>query len=73
MFHPKSPYAAICADVVVSTPPGTIIPHSHNFPRPTFQEDTTSSQTPSPSSSSPSQGSSAASQNFIPNIPFFSR
>ncbi len=39
MFHPKSPYAAICADVIVSTPPGTIIPHSHDFPRPTFQED----------------------------------
>ena len=41
MFHPRSPYAAICADVVVSTPPGTIIPHSHEFPRPTFSEDTT--------------------------------
>ena len=39
MFHPRSPYAAICADVVVSTPPGTIIPHSHEFPRPTFTED----------------------------------
>ena len=38
MFHPRSPYAAICADVVVSTPPGTIIPHSHNIPRPTFPE-----------------------------------
>ena len=43
MFHPKSPYAAICADVVVSTPPGTIIPHSHDFPRPKFTEDTTTS------------------------------
>ena len=41
MFHPKSPYAAICADVVVSTPPGTIIPHSHTLARPTFSEDTT--------------------------------
>ena len=40
MFHPRSPYAAICADVVVSTPPGTIIPHSHDFPRPTFKENT---------------------------------
>ena len=39
MFHPKSPYAAICADVVVSTPPGTIIPHSHTLSRPTFTED----------------------------------
>ena len=41
MFHPRSPYAAICADVVVSTPPGTIIPHSHTISRPTFKEDTT--------------------------------
>ena len=32
MFHPKSPYASICADVVVSTPPGTIIPHQHDLP-----------------------------------------
>jgi len=79
MFHPKSPYAAICADVVVSTPPGTIIPHSHTLARPTFQEDTTqssSSETPASSSqpqpsssqpqpsSSPSPSSSAASQNL---------
>jgi len=39
MFHPRSPYAAICADVVVTNPPGTLTPHSHDFPRPTFQED----------------------------------
>jgi hypothetical protein len=38
MFHPRSPYAAICADVVVTTPPGTLTPHSHNLPRPTFPE-----------------------------------
>ena len=70
MFHPRSPYAAICADVVVSTPPGTIIPHSHEFPRPTFQENQTVDEPEangtaadlksmsigiSPSSSSPSQ------------------
>ena len=68
MFHPKSPYAAICADVVVSTPPGTIIPHSHTLARPTFQEDTTSpssSETPS----SASQDSRAASQNLSPTSP----
>ena len=39
MFHPKSPYASICADVVVTSPPGTLTPHTHDFPRPTFQED----------------------------------
>ena len=84
MFHPKSPYAAICADVVVSTPPGTIIPHSHNFPRPTFKEDTVEQPangtaadlTPMsigiPSSSSPSQPSSSSrvpSQNLSPTNP----
>ena len=67
MFHPKSPYAAICADVVVSTPPGTIIPHSHTLARPTFSEDTTQSSSEIPSSPSPS--SSAASQNLSPTSP----
>jgi len=47
-FHPRSPYAAICADVVVSTPPGTIVPHTHEIPRPKFEEDNTST---SPSTS----------------------
>jgi hypothetical protein len=66
MFHPKSPYAAICADVVVSTPPGTIIPHSHTLSRPTFSEDTTpSSETPS----SPSPSERAASQSLSPASP----
>ena len=76
MFHPKSPYAAICADVVVSTPPGTIIPHSHTLARPTFKEDqpangtaedigtigvrNTMIETPSPSSSSLSQPSTSS-------------
>ena len=72
MFHPKSPYAAICADVVVSTPPGTIIPHSHTLARPTFTEDTTSSETsssqPQPSSS-PSPSSDVPSQSLSPTVP----
>ena len=35
MFHPKSPYYSVCADVVISTPPGTIVPHSHEItPKP---------------------------------------
>jgi hypothetical protein len=45
-FVPKSPYAAICADVMVTNPPGTLTPHSHDFPRPIFKED---QQTISPS------------------------
>ena len=67
MFHPRSPYAAICADVVVSTPPGTIIPHSHTLARPTFSEDTTQSSSETPSSASPS--SDAVSQSLSPTSP----
>ncbi len=33
-FHPKSQYAAICADVVVTAPGGMVIPHEHNLPQP---------------------------------------
>ena len=36
MFHPKSPYASICADVVLVNPPGTIKPHEHDLPQLTF-------------------------------------
>ena len=31
MFHPKSPYASICADVVLATPVGQVTPHSHSL------------------------------------------
>ena len=31
MFHPKSPYASICADVVLMTPVGQVTPHSHSL------------------------------------------
>ena len=39
MFHPKSPYHAVCADVVLVNPPGTLPDHTHTI-------------TPNPSSSS---------------------
>ena len=39
MFHPKSPYHAVCADVVLVNPPGTLPNHTHTI-------------TPNPSSSS---------------------
>ena len=39
MFHPKSPYHAVCADVVLVNPPGTLPNHIHTI-------------TPNPSSSS---------------------
>ena len=34
MFHPKSPYYSVCADVVVTAPGGQIIPHEHQIPQP---------------------------------------
>ncbi len=32
MFHPKSPYSKICADVVLTNPPGVLPPHIHSIP-----------------------------------------
>jgi len=32
MFHPDSPYASICADVVLVNPPGVTPPHTHSIP-----------------------------------------
>jgi len=34
MFHPKSPYYKVCADVVVNNPPGHQHPHVHKIPSP---------------------------------------
>ena len=31
MFHPDSPYSKICADVVLTNPPGVIPPHIHRI------------------------------------------
>ena len=31
MFHPKSPYHAVCADVVLVNPAGVVAPHAHSF------------------------------------------
>ena len=36
MFHPKSPYYSICADIVVTNPGGKLLPHEHTTPQPTF-------------------------------------
>ena len=38
MFHPRSPYASICADVVVTNAGGQLHPHSHNLPQPNFED-----------------------------------
>jgi len=31
MFHPKSPYHAVCADVVLVQPAGVVVPHMHSL------------------------------------------
>ena len=31
MFHPKSPYYAVCADVVLVNPPGVVGEHTHTI------------------------------------------
>ena len=33
MFHPKSPYHAVCADVVLLNPPGVVGQHTHSIPK----------------------------------------
>ena len=48
-FHPRSQYAKICADVIVTNPGGVIPPHRHSIPSVSV-----------PSSKSVSQGSSPA-------------
>ncbi len=57
-FHPNSPYASICADVVVTNPGGQLHPHSHDLPQPNFESSSSLSQPssqPSPSSHDSSQ------------------
>jgi len=33
MFHPESPFSAICADVILTNPPGVLPPHIHPIPK----------------------------------------
>ena len=47
-FHPASPYHSICADVVVTSPGGKILPHEHQIPQPKWtnpSQPSSSSQT----------------------------
>ena len=62
-FHPNSPYASICADVIVTNPGGQIVPHQHDLPQPNFEDSSSASDVssqPSPSSSDSSQTGSEA-------------
>ena len=46
MFHPKSPYRSICADVVLVNPPGTLPPHTHSIPTSVKTADTAAAPIP---------------------------
>jgi len=66
-FHPASPYHSICADVVVTSPGGQILPHEHQIPQPTWtrpssQESSSSDQTSSEASPSSLDTDSSESQ-----------
>ena len=65
MFHPKSPYASICSDVVVTAPGGQIIPHEHQIPQPSWTNPSSSTEV-NPSSLGTSQSSSQSSLDGVP-------
>ena len=56
IFHPKSPYASVCADVMLINPAGVVAPHMHNLKA-------------NSSSSPPSTSSDDSSQNLSPTNP----
>ena len=55
-FHPASPYHSVCADVVVTTPGGKLLPHTHDLPEVKFNDP--SSREVNPSSLDTDQSSS---------------
>ena len=57
-FHPASPYHSICADVMVTSPGGKILPHEHQIPQPKWNR-------PSSEVSSSSQNSEVASPSSL--------
>ena len=61
MFHPKSPYFSICADVVVTAPGGKIMPHEHQIPQPSWTNPSSSLKEVDPSALDTSQSSSQSS------------
>ena len=65
MFHPNSPYASICADVVVTAPGGQIIPHEHQIPQPSWTNPSSSTEV-NPSSLGTSQSSSQSDLDGVP-------
>ena len=49
MFHPRSPYAKVCSDVVLTNPAGVVANHTHGI-QPTSTNSSSSSTPESPSS-----------------------
>ena len=78
MFHPNSPYASICADVVVTQGrPGSLPDHTHQLGTPppdnTTEESTSSTSEPSSESELPDSDLSAlpSVQKQTTPFPFF--
>ena len=65
-FHPESPYASICADVIVTAPGGTLVPHEHQLPKPQWVNPSSSSEVVDPSSLGTSQSSSQSNSDDVP-------
>jgi len=61
-FHPASPYASICADVIVTNPGGKITPHTHTLPQPNFEDPSSASDVSSQTSSSSDDSSQKGSE-----------
>ena len=71
MFHPKSPYASICADVIVTQArPGSLPDHTHQLGNNTTQESTSSTSEPSSESVLPDSDLSALPSVQQPKVPF---
>jgi len=66
MFHPASPYHSVCADVVVTAPGGTLVPHEHQLPKPQWVNPSSSSEVVDPSSLGTSQSSVPVNSDGVP-------
>ena len=62
MFHPKSPYASVCADVMLVQPPNVIVPHQHSLKTSSPSSKTSSDQTSEVASPSSPDTDSSESQ-----------
>jgi hypothetical protein len=50
IFHPKSPYASVCADVMLVNPAGVVAPHQHSLTSSSVSSSDQTSEVASPSS-----------------------